>query len=490
MVRTLVLTISVLASTAQALLAGPLQDDLKARRARMMERLTPQTMALVWSAPERVYSADVNYEYRQDSNMLYLTAVDQPGAILVLMPGNKTQREVLFISEPNARREHWEGHLLTTEEAVAVSGVATVYYTGEFESFIASMFGRRAYGEPKLADTKEFETFFAAVSAGRASLGLPLGEPLRPSDPLPLAYEFANRARERYFSMTVRDTFDLLANLRQVKSSYEQSVLQQSADISSEAHLAGMRTAKPGKFEYEVEAAIEHAFLARGGSGWGYPSIVGSGPNATILHYEASRRQMKDGDLLLVDAAASFQGYTVDITRTYPVNGRFTQAQKDVYRIILAAQEAGIKAARAGSTAADITKASAEVAKAGLFELGLVTDKASEQYRVWYTHGVMHWIGVDVHDAGDYERPLEPGMAFVVEPGIYVRPQALDDLPDTPENRAFRAAVAPAVARYKDIGVRIEDSFLLTDTGLKDLSAKVPKSIEEVERLLAAPGNR
>lgn len=490
MVRTLLLTLSALTFAAPALLAGPLQDDLKARRARTMEQLTPQSLAIVWSAPEQVYSADVNYEYRQDSNMLYLTGIDQPDTVLVLMPGNRTQREVLFILEPNARREHWDGHLLTKEEATALSGIATVYYTGQFESFVASMFGRRVFGEPTLADTKEFETFFAAVASSRATLGLPLGAPPRASEPLPRAYEFANRARERYFSMTVRDTSDVLANLRQVKTPYEQSVLQQSADISSDAHVAGMRTAKPGKFEYEVEAAIEHAFLARGASGWGYPSIVGSGPNATILHYEASRRQMKDGDLLLVDAAASFQGYTVDITRTYPVNGKFTQAQRDIYRVILAAQDAGIKAARAGNTAADITKASAEVAKAGLLELGLITDKSSDQYKVWYTHGVMHWIGVDVHDAGDYERKLAPGMAFVVEPGIYVRPQALDNLPDTPENRAFKAAVAPAVARYKDIGVRIEDSFLLTDTGLRDLSAKVPKSIEDVERLLAAPGGR
>jgi Xaa-Pro aminopeptidase len=196
---------------------------------------------------------------------------------------------------------------------------------------------------------------------------------------------------------------------------------------------------------------------------------------------------MNDGDLLLVDAAASFQGYTVDITRTYPVNGKFTQAQKDIYRVILSAQEAGIKAARAGNTAADITKAAAEVAKTGLLELGLITDKSGDQYRIWYTHGIMHWIGVDVHDAGDYERKLEPGMAFVVEPGIYVRQQALDSLPDTPENRAFKAAVAPAVARYKDLGVRIEDSFLLTESGLKNLSAKVPKAIEDVERLLSAP---
>jgi Xaa-Pro aminopeptidase len=359
-----------------------------------------------------------------------------------------------------------------------------VYYAAQFEPFLASMFGRRAFGEPRLAETKEFETFFAAVSSGRSNLALPLGVPPAPSAPLTLPYEFANKARARYLNTSISDSFELMANLRQVKSAYEQSVLQQSADVSSDAHIAGMRTVRPGRFEYEVEAAIEQAFLARGASGWGYPSIVGSGPNATILHYETSRRQMQDGDLLLVDAAANFQGYTVDITRTYPVNGRFTPAQKDIYRVILAAQEAGMKAARAGNTAADISKATADVAKAGLFELGLITDQASEQYRLWYTHGVMHWIGIDVHDEGDYERKLEPGMSFVIEPGIYVRPQALDALPDTPENRAFKAAVAPAVAKYRNLGVRLEDSFLLTESGLKNLSVKVPKAIEDVERVV------
>jgi Xaa-Pro aminopeptidase len=482
--RILFLALVLLAYGSRALVAGPLQDDLKARRARMMERLTPQTLAVVWSAPQRVYSTDVSYEYRQDSNLLYLTSIEQPDTILVLMPGNKTQREVLFVSEPNPRREHWEGHILTKEEASAQSGIATVYYTGEFEPFLTSMFGRKGFGEPKLVETKEFETFFAAVSSGRANLALPLGAPPAPSAPLTPPYEFANKARARYLTTSISDTFDVLANLRQVKSAYEQSVLQQSADVSSDAHIAGMRTARPGRFEYEVEAAIEQAFLARGASGWGYPSIVGSGPNATTLHYEASRRQMQDGDLLLVDAAANFQGYTVDITRTYPVNGRFTQAQRDIYRVILAAQEAGMKAARAGNTAADISKATADVAKAGLFELGLITDQSSDQYRIWYTHGVMHWIGIDVHDEGDYERKLAPGMAFVIEPGIYVRPQALDTLPDTPENRAFKAAVAPAVAKYKNLGVRLEDSFLLTEGGLKNLSAKVPKAIDDVERLV------
>jgi len=194
--------------------------------------------------------------------------------------------------------------------------------------------------------------------------------------------------------------------------------------------------------------------------------------------------------LLLVDAAANFQGLTVDITRTYPVNGRFTEAQKDIYRVVLAAQEAGMRAAKAGNKLADIQTAAADAAKAGLLKLGLITDASGEQFRTWYTHSVIHWIGMDVHDVGDYGRTLAPGMTFVIEPGLYIRQQALDILPDTPENRAFKTAVAPAVAKYKDIGVRVEDSFALTATGLKTLSAKVPKSIEDVERTLAQPGTR
>jgi Xaa-Pro aminopeptidase len=199
---------------------------------------------------------------------------------------------------------------------------------------------------------------------------------------------------------------------------------------------------------------------------------------------------MEDGDLLLVDAAGNFQGYTVDITRTYPVNGRFTDTQKDVYRVVLAAQEAGIRAAKVGNKTSDIMRATVEVAKEGLFKLGLITDISGEQWRTWYTHGAVHWIGIDVHDVGDYDRPLAVGMTFVIEPGLYIRQDALDNLPDTAANRAFKAAVAPAVAKYKDIGVRIEDSFVLTDGGLKSLSAAVPRTVEDVERLLAQPGTK
>jgi Xaa-Pro aminopeptidase len=197
---------------------------------------------------------------------------------------------------------------------------------------------------------------------------------------------------------------------------------------------------------------------------------------------------MQAGDLLLVDAAASYQGYTVDITRTYPVSGTFTDAQKDLYRLVLAAQEAGMQAAKVGGKTADVEKAAEAVVKPGLLKLGLITDVAGDQFRTWYTHGICHWIGMDVHDVGDYQTPLAAGMAFTVEPGIYVRPQALETLDDTPENRAFKAAVAGAVAKYKGMGVRIEDSFLLTATGLKRLSATAPRTIEEIERHLKTTG--
>jgi Xaa-Pro aminopeptidase len=195
---------------------------------------------------------------------------------------------------------------------------------------------------------------------------------------------------------------------------------------------------------------------------------------------------MEDGDLLLVDAAANYQGLTGDITRTYPVNGRFSPLQRDIYELVLAAQEAAMKAARAGNRTSDIEKAAEEVVKAGLLKLGLVTDTSGDQFRTWYTHGICHWIGMDVHDVGDYRKPLEPGMSFTIEPGLYIRPAALETLPDTPENRAFKEKVRPTVERYKDIGVRVEDSFLLTDKELVLLSSKVPRTIADIEATLAS----
>jgi Xaa-Pro aminopeptidase len=449
---------------------GPLQEDLQARRARAMERLGPDAIAIFWSAPERVYSTDVNYEYRQDSNLLYLTGIDQEDTILVLMPGNAARREVLFVREADARREHWNGHSLTPAEAAAQSGIASVMTANQFEGFVASALSNQE---------RPIGTLSLLLEPQR-SLSEPPG-PVR---------QFAARMRERFFGFQVKDAAPILNELRQIKTAYEQDVMRKSALISSEAHKAGMRAAAPGKFEYEVEAAIEEVYLRNGAMSWGYPSIVGSGPNATILHYQKSSRQMQPGDVLLVDAAANYQGLTVDITRSYPISGRFSAAQRELYQIVYAAQEAGIKAARIGARTQDIQNACDEVLRAGLVKLGLVTEPTGTQFKIWATHGVTHWIGHDVHDVGVRGKPLAAGMAFVIEPGIYIREAALESLPKTPENLAFAGTVRAAVRKYKDIGIRIEDSFLLTDSGLENLSRSVPRTLDEVERFMGSKGTR
>jgi Xaa-Pro aminopeptidase len=468
--RRAVLAAACLAAVASAAAAGPLQDDLKARRARAMERLGAEALAIFWSAPERVYSTDVNYEYRQDSNLLYLTGIDQEDTILVLTPGNAARKEVLFIREADARREHWNGHSLTAAEASEQSGVTTVMTLNQFESFVANAFSNQER------------------PIGSLSLVL---EPQRNLTDAPgPARQFAARMRDRFFGFQVKDATPILNELRQIKTSYEQDLIRKSALISSDAHKAGMRAAAPGKYEYEVEAAIEEAYLRNGAMSWGYPSIVGSGPNATILHYNKSSRQMKPGEVLLVDAAANYQGLTVDITRTYPIGGRFSREQRDLYEIVYAAQEAGIKAARVGARTQDIQNACDEVLRAGLVKLGLVTETTGNQFKIWATHGVTHWIGHDVHDVGVRGKPLAAGMTFVIEPGIYIREAALENLPKTPENIAFANKVRAAVQKYKDIGVRIEDSFLLTDSGLENLSRTVPRTLDEVERFMANKGTR
>jgi Xaa-Pro aminopeptidase len=460
-------------------LAGPLQDDLKARRGRAMDKLGPEALAIFWSAPTRVYSLDVDYEYRQDSNLLYLTGIDQEETILVLMPGNATRKEFLFIRAADARREHWEGHSLTPAEATAQSGIDTVMTVSEFEPFIAAMLSRRASGGKE----GEYDRFFEALAGARARVAIMLERQPDVSSPAGPRTAFAANLRDRFFGFSVQDVTSILHELRQTKTPYEQDVLRKSVAISSDAHRAGMKAAAPGKFEYEVEAAIEEVYMRRGAMSWGYPSIVGSGPNATILHYNKSSRRMEPGDLLLVDAAGSFQGYTGDITRTYPVNGTFTREQRDIYEIVLAAQEAGIRAVKAGAPASAVQSACDDVLRAGLLKLGLVTEPAGTQFKIWSTHGVLHYIGMDVHDVST-RRVLEPGMAFVIEPGIYIREAALENLPKTPENAAFIAKVRPMVQKYRNIGVRIEDSFLLTASGLERLSERVPRTIEEIEAFL------
>lgn len=479
--------------------ADDLRTDLRGRRARLMDRLGDEALAVFFSAPRRTYSLDIDYEYRQDSNLYYLTGIAQPDTVLVMLPGNQTRREILFISPRDPAAEHWNGTRLGPAEATARSGIASVRVTTEFDPFIDALLAARRDELPPAAPD-EYGPFFRALSSDAARLVLAVEaatagsvdssmQPWEPRDAGDAARAFGRRAAERFPSLTRQDARPLLAELRRVKSAYEQRLLRRSVEISSAAHRAGMRATRPDAYEYEVEAAIERVFLGSGGLGWAYPSIVGSGANATILHYDDSRRKMNAGELLLVDAGVNFDYMTSDVTRTYPVTGTFSTAQREVYEVVLAAQQAAIEIARPGVSLSALHQKAVEVMQAGLLRLGLITDAGGEQYRLWFTHGACHYIGLDVHDVGDEDAALEPGVAFVIEPGLYIRPDVLDRLPDTlAGNEDFLASVRPRVERYRDIGIRIEDSFLVTDAGVVRLSGSVPRSIDEIEAFMLENG--
>jgi len=466
-----------------------LTAELAARRSRLLAKLEAHTILVAFSAPARPYSRDIDYEFRQDSNLYYLTGIDQPETTLVLMPGTETPREILFIAPRDPAMEHRNGPRLSLASARARSGIDTVRLSTDFDSFVETTLSGRTAGSATNGDAVDRSAFATALDEGRATLAV-LEDPYAPPEfSLDPARVFAERIEARVPEIGHLNAWNLIADLRRVKTPFEQSVLRQSVAISSEAQREGMRVARPGAFEYEVEAAIERVFLGRGGLGWSYPSIVGSGPNATILHYDRSRRRMVDGDLLLVDAAASYQFMTGDITRTYPVNGTFTPAQRELYELVLAAQQAAADLARPDRSLSDLDAETVRVLRAGLERLGLITDARSDQHRLWVTHSSVHYIGMDVHDVGDNDAALEEGVAFVIEPGLYIRPEVLDRLPPTEETRALVAAIRPAVERYRDLGVRVEDSFLMTASGPERLSATVPRTVEEVQRFMATRGD-
>jgi Xaa-Pro aminopeptidase len=464
--------------------------DLAAHRAKTMARLGPESVLVVWSAPARVYSADIDYKYRQNSDLLYLTGLDQEETILVLAPGAAGQKVTVFTRAADPFRELWYGHILTPAEVTSTSGITAVYPEHgheAFDAFMARLLGDDDHGATGASPTPAGE-FAAAKTAGRArlctadALDVDAQDPAEPP-PDRSHVAWVHQMAARYHGVTACSARDVLDAERAIKTPYEQLVLRHSVEISAEAQVEGMKAARPGRWEYEVQAAIEYWSRAHGALEQGYPSIVASGPNATTLHYLESTRQMRDGDLLLVDAASSFEHLTGDITRTYPVNGRFTRDERALYELVLRAQDAGIAAARPGATQTAVNDAARAVFADGLRPLGLITPlaDAASQVSLWFPHAPTHGIGLDVHDPLDR---LDVGTTFVIEPGLYIRPAALDGLPKTPDGAALRAALAPAVAKYRDMGVRIEDSFLMTADGPVMLSAKAPRRIPDIERVV------
>jgi len=497
--------------------------DLAARRKAVMDQVGERGVVILYAAEPRNYANDVDWPFRQENDFFYLTGLTQPGATLVLAPGAGKIREMVFLPKADSAQETWTGHMISPAEARQISGIPEVFDAAQLNSFLTALIPRAraalsAPGNPASdgghggrggrggapagpgtgpgGDTAQpsgevnWSTEFEKPIefARKQELQLYMILPARPNS---VEYrreqEFAGRIASAGAGFAIKDAAPVFGALRRVKSQREVEILQHAVDITAEAFQRAYALAAPGAWEYEIQAQFEFTFLRRNGH-WGYPCIVGSGVNATTLHYETNKDQMHDGDLVLMDNGAEFDQYSVDVTRTIPVNGKFTKQQAEIYRLVWDAQQAGIHAALPGHVASgaedSIQGAANQVLRKGLFKLGLITDVTSDQQmKIWSIHGISHGIGLNVHDPGGAE--LQPGMVVTVEPGLYFRPDALDTLPKTPENEKFIEAVKPVYEKYKGIGVRIEDDVLITTAAPEVISAGIPSKLEEVEASIA-----
>ncbi|MGP8245347.1 MAG: aminopeptidase P family protein [Bryobacteraceae bacterium] len=477
--------------------------DLTARRQAAAAQIGPNGILILHAAEPRNYAGDVDWPFRQENDFYYLTAIPQTGSTLVLIPGGETVREILFLAPSNPAQETWTGHLLTAAEARAISGIQEVWDARLYPKFLESLIpatrtffdeqdaararagrgSRSVQTEPPPipVDVKrEFSGVIRAVAAKDAALYMITSGPAAEYG---REEEFARKLAALAPALAIKDITPILAKMRTVKSPREIDLLKQAVAITAEGFQRAFALAGPGKPEYEIQAQFELTYLRRNAH-WGYPCIIGSGANATTLHYETNRDTMTAGDLLLMDSAAEFDGYSADVTRTIPVSGKYSKPQAAIYRLVWDAQQAGIAQLVAGHTGADAVRAVNKVLGPGLFRLGLVTDPDNlQQIRVWSIHGISHGIGLNVHDPGAGE--LAPGMVVTMEPGLYFRADALDNLAKTPENEKFIAAVRPAFEKYKNIGVRIEDDALITGGKPQVVSSGIPSRLEDVEAAIA-----
>lgn len=415
-----------------------------------------EAVLVLFAAPEIIRNNDVHFDYRQDSDFFYLTGFDEPGAALVLS-GREPASLTMFVRPKDKLREIWDGPRLGVEAAKEHFGATQVFPSASLEEELPKLL---------LGHTRVYCRFGERQEDEQRILGA-----------LRQARRMARRAKTAPSELV--DTSVLLHEMRRVKSLAEAAHMRRAATITEEGHRLAMRLAKPGVNEYEVEALLQRVFRERGAERQAYRPIVGSGANATILHYIKNDRVMQDGDLLLIDAGCEYNYYAADVTRTFPVNGKFTSAQKRVYEVVLAAQEQAIAAAQPGAVFDDLHAICLRVITEGLIELGLIAGPlevalAEERYKAFFMHSTGHYLGMDVHDVGTYSlhgkpRPFDPGVVVTIEPGIYIA----RDNTDVP-------------AEYRGIGVRIEDDILITPDGAENLTASIPKSVVDVEAAVMA----
>lgn len=469
------------------------QAELARRRADVLEAMSNNSMMILFSGEPKNYAGDVDFMYRQENNLYYLTNLRQRNATLVLTKNGADVKEILFIPKRDPGSETWNGKMYSREVATKISGLKTIIDAGELNAFLQAVKEKRSFAS---------KTDSTSISANAETLYLLLPEDETDGDgkaEFRKESEFA-KSLSGYKIVNARSQDnDIFGNLRLVKSPMEIKLLQHAIDITTEAQGRAMAMVGKAKWEYEVQAEVEYTFRRRNADYWGYPSIVGCGPNATTLHYEESQGAVNTGDLLLMDVGAEYDHYTADVTRTYPVNGKFSKEQSEIYQAVYDAQEAAAKKIKPGADYRDPANAATESIKQSLTKLGLITAPnatyqisyqgkpiSMPQYQIWFMHGWGHWLGMNVHDVGgDGSTILKEGMVTTNEPGIYIREDALDYLADTPANKVFLEKIRPAYEKYKNIGVRIEDDMLVTATGTEWLTKNLPRKISDIETFMA-----
>jgi len=425
--------------------------DRRAAVLRQMRTHAEGGLAIVPTAPEVARNRDSLFPFRHDSYFYYLSGFPEPGAVVALAAGPDGDRQILFCREKNEEREIWDGFRYGPDAA------------------------REIFGFDEAHPIDELDKLLPDLAADRPALYTPLGlYPTWDKRITDLLNEVRSRARTGVAAPEeIVDVRQALDAQRLIKDAHELSLMRRAAEISSGAHRRAMERTRVGWHEYQVEAELAHEFLRFGAQAVAYPSIVAGGPNACVLHYRDNNRQLQNGELLLIDAGCEFQSYASDITRTFPVNGRFTGPQKAVYELVLTAQLACIDAVKPGVDFHDYHKVAERVLAQGFIDLGLCRGGLDEvlesgSYKQYYMHRAGHWLGMDVHDAGPYQvkgmsQKLVPGMTLTVEPGAYIRPA--DNVPE----------------EFWDIGVRIEDDVAVTATGCENLTGATPKSVGDVE---------
>jgi Xaa-Pro aminopeptidase len=437
---------------------------LKPQLTEFMRRMDKDSVAIIPAAREAVRSHDTNYRYRQNSDFFYLTGFEEPDAIAVIAPAKK-KKFTMFVRPRDLEQEIWNGYRAGVEGAISEYSADEAFPINEFDEKLAEILDGPsvlyyAFGH----STPEMDQkIIRQLTAMRESNRKPLEPPAAIVDPTSILHE-----------------------MRVLKSAEEVEIMQRAADIAAEAHVEAMKAVRPGMKEYEVEAMLEAYFRKHGAAGSSYTSIVGAGGNATVLHYISNQDILRDGDLLLVDAGAEYRGYASDITRTFPINGKFSQPQREIYDLVLKTQMSCIDMVRPGVRLEDLKTHSIEMLTEGMAELGLLKGDPAKlieekKYMQFYMHNLGQYLGIDVHDAGRYyfngeSRPAEVGMVMTIEPGLYISP----DTSRIPEG--FNKDIPK---QYLGIGVRIEDDVLVTEKGARVLTHKVPKDREEIEAVMA-----